>query len=1152
MKILRLHDGTAAGATNNINGWGESFVISQKAVETITDPQGNCAQSEITSIPSPFARLDLVKQGFKFVNDTQDFDGSTIYHRMVSDAFDVGEIFFNINKYSHLVKITEWNVSEINNLKASADSQMRLLGKTLELYIQSDAANGNVYNLQNMQSIFILSYIGPDAPDKSALPGHVIGATSPCTLFFTPANDLGYVTSKILFDGNNDRPFDGDYNPLYKRDPEFVRYIVWLSKQPGFAQGYPEVHTYITNTITKINNRDNAFGQELANMSAAQQIGADPVTTDNGRIVTFAGGYPVMQKRFDAAMVSQHSQLTINATKPINGLLPLVLPNDHSCDGLTYTSSEWDGTLAEQVPFEDGRELSERILPGINVPYPYLSAGDFLSSNLLHTKYTLNPTSGGTENYVTLGDSETLRHYLLPIKDAFFRYFSLADLKRNLKAEKMGMGQIKVTLSIPIKGNGQQTDKVKFERTYMEGNDTSMLNKKFGRIVNIGYTGVTILPHMRFPDNVKPDYRITLSIDDRIASHEAQNDLPTLSLVNDNGRLSMEAEVCRNFDSLGNRLDEGTCLAKQWHAEEKFTALAISYKGTENLLIPEMKEGGGSKRFVFAVDFGTTNTHIEYAVDGSAPMPFNTTEDDAQLRPTEDMKSYAPWSNMMRADLIPPIIGRGKDDDLSISFPIRTALTSTQRVDWLRAKPLVEANIPLFYERKQLPKYDEPPTTDLKWSDGDEARAQIECFLSELAMMMRNKVLMNNGDLSATRLVWFYPTSMVAQMVGEFSKIWKDVFNKYFDGAAPDQLQYMPEAIAPLPAFKTGASSAITIDVGGGTSDFLFAEGKSIKCISSARFASNSLFGSNSAFDTGDNGFIRYFKPQYEAVSDSQDYQMVIEDISKGKNASANLASFFFSIADNTIIADGSIRRQNDFKKKLSDSKECNIVILIYYMAIVYYAAQVTRMHQLKEPRFMGFSGNGSKIFNIFLENDASRKCLIGMTQKIFEHVLGHNYDADGLSLLMPQGDSPKAATAKGGIVLVSDNRGDLADMDYDYVAEHATTWIGTNEDNAIKSYNDVDDGYEQEVATHVKDFVTLCHKVLAQCKANKYINLPDDMDKVFELSAFKRDIQKYVKDGCALINNPKYEVSSSLFFLPVEGILHKLTNELLFPNEHA
>lgn len=1152
MKVLRLHDGTASGATNNINGWGQSTVISQKAVETITDPQGNCAQSEITSIPSPFARLDLVKQSFKYVNDTHDFDGKTIYHRMVSDALDVGEIFFNINKYGNLVKITEWNVGEIQNFKASTDKQLRLLGKTLELYIQSDAANGNVYNLNNMKSIFILQYTGPGAPGTSALPGHVIGATSPCTLFFTPANDLGYVTNQILFDGNNDRPFDGDYNPLYKRDADFVRYLVWLSKQPGFAEGYPEVSTYISDTITKLNSIDNAFGQELVNMTAASHTDTAPVTTDNGKPVTLAGGYPVMYKRFDAAQVSQHSQLVINATKAIEGDLPLVLPNDHSCDGMSYTTSEWDGSLVKLVPFEDKRELSERILPGINVPYPYLSAGDFLSNNLLYSKYTLSPTIGGTENYVTLGDSEALRHYLLPIRETFFRYFSLADLKRNLKAEKLGMGQIKVTLFIPIKGDGRQRDKVKFERTYMEGKEDSILHEKYGRIVDIGYTGVTILPHMRFPDNVKPDYRITLSIDDKVASLEAQNDLPTLSLVNDSERLSMDAEVCRNFDSLGNRLDEGTCLAKQWYTGKKFTALAISYKGTENLLIPEMKEGGGSKRFVFAVDFGTTNTHIEYAIDGSAPMPFNTTEDDAQLRPTEDMKSYAPWSNMMRADLIPPIIGRGKDDDLSISFPIRTALTSTQRVDWLRVKPLVEANIPLFYERKQLPKYDEPPTTDLKWSNGDEARAQIECFLSELAMMMRNKVLMNNGDLSATKLVWFYPTSMVAQMVGEFSKIWKEVFSKYFDGAAPDQLKYMPEAIAPLPAFKTESSSAITIDVGGGTSDFLFAEGKTIKCISSARFASNSLFGSNSAFDTGDNGFIRYFKPQYEAVSDSQDYQMVIENISKGKNASVNLASFFFSIADNTIIADESIRRLNDFKKKLTDSKECNMVIIIYYMAIAYYAAQVVRMHNLKEPRFIGFSGNGSKIFNIFFDNDPSKKCLIGMTQKIFEHVLGHNYDADGLDLLMPQGDSPKAATAKGGIVLMSDNKGDLNDVDYDYVAEHATTWIGTNEDNAIKSYNDVNDCFEQEVAVHVKDFIDLCQNVLTQCKADKYINLPDNIDKVFEHSAFKRDIQKYVKDGCAQVANPNYEVSSSLFFMPVEGILHKLTNELLFPNEHA
>ena len=36
------------------------------------------------------------------------------------------------------------------------------------------------------------------------------------------------------------------------------------------------------------------------------------------------------------------------------------------------------------------------------------------------------------------------------------------------------------------------------------------------------------------------------------------------------------------------------------------------------------------KKFKFAVDFGTTNTHIEYKVDTGAACPFNITESDIQ------------------------------------------------------------------------------------------------------------------------------------------------------------------------------------------------------------------------------------------------------------------------------------------------------------------------------------------------------------------------------------------------------------------------------------------------------------------------------------------------------------------------------------------
>ena len=64
------------------------------------------SQKEITSIPSPFARIELVKEAFgKIVPDSINsllpdqvlelLHGNTIYHKMVSDSLDVGQIFFS-------------------------------------------------------------------------------------------------------------------------------------------------------------------------------------------------------------------------------------------------------------------------------------------------------------------------------------------------------------------------------------------------------------------------------------------------------------------------------------------------------------------------------------------------------------------------------------------------------------------------------------------------------------------------------------------------------------------------------------------------------------------------------------------------------------------------------------------------------------------------------------------------------------------------------------------------------------------------------------------------------------------------------------------------------------------------------------------------
>ena len=62
-KVLRLHK----GAADTIGNWDTSVKIGTKAIDSIADPIGANDKHEITSIPSPFARMDLVKRAFKIV-----------------------------------------------------------------------------------------------------------------------------------------------------------------------------------------------------------------------------------------------------------------------------------------------------------------------------------------------------------------------------------------------------------------------------------------------------------------------------------------------------------------------------------------------------------------------------------------------------------------------------------------------------------------------------------------------------------------------------------------------------------------------------------------------------------------------------------------------------------------------------------------------------------------------------------------------------------------------------------------------------------------------------------------------------------------------------------------------------------------------------
>ena len=178
-KIFRLH----TGGKNTISHWDESTQMGRMAIDSIPDPIDATNKYEITSIPSPFARMDLVKQAFKIVAETN-LDGTTAYHKLVSDSLDVGQIFFNIEKYRKQVEIIVWDkTTDLADLLQSDNEAHQRLGKTYDTFLQQDAQE---YNFNLMDCIYLLNYIDPSSHKEM----DIIGATSPATLFFTTANDL--------------------------------------------------------------------------------------------------------------------------------------------------------------------------------------------------------------------------------------------------------------------------------------------------------------------------------------------------------------------------------------------------------------------------------------------------------------------------------------------------------------------------------------------------------------------------------------------------------------------------------------------------------------------------------------------------------------------------------------------------------------------------------------------------------------------------------------------------------------------------------------------------------------------------------------------------------------------------------------------------
>ncbi|WP_367752447.1 hypothetical protein [Flavobacterium sp. WC2430] len=1131
-KVFRFHDDN-----NSIEHWMDSQPYGKTAIDGIKDPDGAKASKEITSIPSPFARIDLVKTAFEYLVNGNNLDGNTIYHKMVSDSLDVAEIFFNIDKFKDKISIIVWDKNkDLNNLLESKNPKHKILGETLQLFLTQDA---NAYNFDHTQRLYLLNYFG--GPN----PVNIIGGTSPATLFFTSANKLDYVNIEF----GNDKVFDGLYQPFYKRDFEFQKFIYGLRKfNPEFVSYFKAFNDYLDLNFPKLSNDQKSIINNLSQLDFENQFTQLSAGTD-GNLVEILG---INLRKKGEANPGKKSGFIINSSK-FQGIKPMVLPVDDFSEKIVYTSDYW--SREKKAPFVDDKPINQRILPFDGAIYPYLTISDFLEPYIIKTIYPIHAEKFFDGNLNIQGDIN--KGYLLPIKKAYFDYFELNDLegimpdgKKVIEINQMPIGGVNVTLRIPIQDNKY----ISYTRTYRPSvNEYQILDPKIeenkGAIIENQF-GLTLFPFLKLEEDDKNNYRIALT-DYDVKSHTKHNQYQlNFFKNNENKQVKEKAKKRRSSKDIQNITSDYYVL------EEGFDYIELKNSWATGLIIPKFRTlSPGTAKFTFAVDFGTTNTHVEYRKDGGEPQPLEINETDIQIATLHDPNNEHTIKNLqslsafaiteiMIKEFLPFTINRNSE----YSFPQRTVIVSNKNLDL--DKPtysLGDFNIPFFYEKNNI-AVGSKAITNLKWSDYTQNPNDIkiiDAYFENLLFLIKNKVLLNGGDLNQTKLIWMYPSSMTDYRINMLDSKWNELFKKNINSIHLPLK--MSESIAPFYYFNTQEgiqaleNPVVSIDIGGGTTDIVIYINNKPCVLSSFKFAANAVFGDFIGRSSKINGFIlKYLNRIQKLLEDNKQFDLlkVLEEI-KESGKSEDVIAFFFSIEKNRTIREKNI--PISFSKKLSSNADFKIIFLLFYAALIYHIAKLMKAEGLKRPRYITFSGTGSKTINL-LDGNTKLCTLNEFTKLIFNKVF--ELDSDYQSELK-QVENPKEISCKGA--LMSDFESPLD------INKIKSVLIGDTGNNLIREksilYSQIDSDLEKEVINEYNHFIELFFNLNKEFKFKDKFginpsNLNDYLFMVKEnsLDNLKLSINEKKKE---IKNDLNIELEETLFFYPLIGALNNLAHKI-------
>lgn len=1150
--IFRINKGET-GTKSTIVDWSNTTrsTYDYGFVNRIKD--STTTQSEITSIPSPFARIELVKEAFRKVAGEslnnlsiseieKRLHGDSIYHKMVSDSLDVGQIFFNYPSMKDRVEIKVWNKKNIDELLNSSNTSHKTYGKSLKMFFEQDGKGSDPYNFGKMQNIYILKYIGPNQK-----PMHIIGATSPATLFFSTANDEAAISKYLCF--GTDYAFDKKYSSLDQRDPEYLKYIFTLRFSiSDFDKDFPEVSSYLDAVYYLLDNslkdeinmiQNNCYnivnGKKSFIDSNYEVLNVSVNTTVEQQVEI--NGFPIHYKTVN---IKGNTDFEIQATKYIKlEKTPLVLPiNTNSIyDNLEYYGCKFGRTF--RIPYYDKNDLSLRQLPGININYPYLTISDFLDDKIIKLPSEFNSVDFFNGNLIS--KAGTKEGYLLPINKIFFDFFSAEDLmgktpsgKNFIEIKELASG-VEVILRIPIaKGD------IEYKRIYTLDMKADKENNTGAIVLAPEDFMIGVFPPIKFKSDNDAHYRIAILSDFDI------NKECSCICHNENDSFFSPDYVIRNVDIEGDIRSKVYILEKKTF-DSAFISILTNQPGKENratgILVPKFKQRLGNSSLTFAIDLGTSNTHIEYT-SGTNKMPesFAFDKDNPQFsmvcKPSDLIRMH------VRGEFLPESI----NNNSQCHFPTRTVLCIDKNnagINETKVGPYVafgNASPAFMYNKADVGiKYNDY-IPNLKWSTDPNNQEHIRCYIESIFLMIRTKVIQEGGNLNQTQIKWFYPISMSNYKRGLFDSVWTAAYKKYFNPKGKPIS--ITESIAPYSFFqdtRPDVADIVTIDIGGGTTDIVVADANGVKLVTSMRFAADAIFGNilvpvqNGSL----NGIIKQFKDEFIDKLDGLDdlQKMLIEKTANNKGNSLEVASFLFSLEENEQVKQKQLQEQLNFNSVLTNDNSQKIVFYIFFTSIMYHIANLMKAKGLSIPKNIAFSGNGSKVISILSPVTESLETL---TTRIFTCIYDVDISTD-IKLII-NSDNPKEATCKGGLLLKqpSVNVNNVKDV-----------LLGTKGNDLVdkQTYENIPIYYDN-IVNEVRSFwdfifLTIPNKI----PLNNEFGI-DQQSISLATDCFNRDLKTYIQKGVdmklASTEISKNDIiEESLFFYPIIGIINDLSESI-------